>query len=374
MSKSTFSSDEHIAKQHIWVHKILVAYWVIIAVHGGAQLLSYWFLSYEVTPWHFYIHILLLPTLAMGAITLLAQLLHRRYHLLGFYSLFIAGSIISLTIIWLNYDIRIITGTLLLPVFASVIFFNKRLTLFSAALQLLGLGVLMLDASFRSYLSVFDMVAIPLFLLLGTLLTNIIRISGQELLSDLQSTLLAKQDLIIQNALMVKLATTDALTHLYNHISFHEYYQKAIEYADSVPFHLALIDIDNFKSINDTYGHRTGDIILARVAHMIRDHIGPHDIAARYGGEEFALLLFEKSFEEAHQTVEHIREQLSQLHHHELLGGVVTVSIGLHSYTTPLNKEQLFEIVDGYLYAAKRSGKNRTVTSNAASPLEAKAP
>lgn len=373
MSKSVLSSDEHLAKQYIWVHKILFSYWIIIAVHGAAQWLSYLLLPYVATPAHFYIHILLLPTLAMGGITLLAQLLHRHYRVFGFYSLFMAGTVIALTIIWLNYDIRIISGLLLLPIFASVIFFSKRLTLFSAALQLLGLGLLMLDSGFRSYLSAFDMIAIPLFVLLGTLLANIIRISGQELLSDLQSTLTAKQDLIIQNAMMVKLATTDALTHLYNHISFHEYYQKAIEYADSVPFHLALIDIDNFKSINDTYGHRTGDIVLARVAHMIHDNIGAHDIAARYGGEEFALLLFEKSFEEAYLNVERIREQLSQLHHHELLGDAVTVSIGLQSYIAPLSKEQLFERVDSCLYAAKRSGKNRIVTS-ILEHREAKAP
>ncbi len=348
-----------------WVQKLLLSYWIIIAVHGIAQLFCFLFLPYPATALQFYVHILILPTIIMSGVTLLAQFVHRKYNVFGFYSLFFAGTIIAVMIIRLNYDIRIITAAFLLPIFTSVIFFRRGLTFFSGALQLGGFGVLyVIDAKFRGYLSVFDLVAIPLFLVAGTLIANIIRMSGQELLRDLQATLTAKQDLIVENALMVKLSKTDALTNLYNHISFHEYYNKAVEYAAAVPFHLALIDIDNFKSINDSFGHRTGDIILARVGQLIKENMATNDVAARYGGEEFALLLFEKSPEEALQTLEKIRIQLSQLHHRELNGKAVTVSIGLKGYAAPLTKEQLFEGTDAYLYAAKNGGKNRTVISS----------
>ncbi|KAI7257808.1 hypothetical protein KC345_g10691 [Hortaea werneckii] len=173
----------------------------------------------------------------------------------------------------------------------------------------------------------------------------------------------AKQDLMIENAIIRKLSTTDALTGLYNHISFHEFYDKALEYGNQgAPFHLALIDIDNFKKINDKYGHRTGDMVLARVAKVIKELISPADLAARYGGEEFAILLFEKTFEEAYTLADTIRRKLAETVHEELEDTAVTVSIGLKSYSDGVTKEQLFEEVDDLLYAAKKSGKNTTLT------------
>lgn len=219
------------------------------------------------------------------------------------------------------------------------------------------------DYWFKYYLTDFDLIAIPLFLLVGTLVAGIVIINGRELASDLEATLTAKQDLMIENAVIRKLSTTDALTGLYNHISFHEFYEKALEYgSQGAPFHLALVDIDNFKQINDKYGHRTGDMVLARVAQIIKDHISPADIAARYGGEEFAILLFEKSFEEAYALIEQVRQELSHTSHEEMEQRAVTVSIGLQSYAEGISKEKLFEEVDHLLYTAKHSGKNKTLT------------
>lgn len=218
------------------------------------------------------------------------------------------------------------------------------------------------DYWFKYYLTDFDLIAIPLFLLVGTLVAGIIIINGRELASDLEATLTAKQDLMIENAVIRKLSTTDALTGLYNHISFHEFYEKAMEYgSQGAPFHLALVDIDNFKRINDKYGHRMGDLVLARVAQIIKDHLSRRH-CCRYGGEEFAVLLFEKSFEEAYTLMDWIRHMLSETLHEEMEHGAVTVSIGLKSYAEGATKEALFEEVDNLLYTAKHSGKNTTLT------------
>lgn len=102
--------------------------------------------------------------------------------------------------------------------------------------------------------------------------------------------------------------------------------------------------------------------MLARVAQVIKEHLSAADIAARYGGEEFAVLLFEKSFEEAYALIEQVRQELSHTSHEEMEQRAVTVSIGLKSYDEGTTKETLFEEVDNLLYTAKHSGKNTTLT------------
>lgn len=339
-------------------------YWSVIGLHFLAQLLSYWLLPYSTGESFFYYRVLLVPTLIMGGCVAMAQYVHRKAPKYAFYALFIAGTVLSLVIIHLNMDIRIIGALMLLPIMASAMFFRIRLTLTTAALQIAGFCLLYrFDYWFRYYLSPFDVIAVVIFLVVGTLVAGVIITSGRELLNDLESMMTARQQLMVENIWMAKQSRTDALTGMYNHISFHEFYEKALELTDpAFPFHLALIDIDNFKSINDTYGHRIGDLVLARVADVVRSHLSADDIASRYGGEEFAVLLFEQSFESAYERLERIRTELANTAHEELGGKTVTVSIGLKSYTAGATKVGLFEEADNFLYVAKRSGKNRTVT------------
>ncbi len=220
------------------------------------------------------------------------------------------------------------------------------------------------DSWFRQFLNPFDLIAIPLFLLVGTLVTGIIIQNGRGIAENLETTTQDKQELMVENVLMTTMAKTDSLTGLYNHMSFHEFYDKAIDFgAQGHTFHLALLDIDHFKSVNDKFGHRIGDIVLARVAQVIREAIEPTDIAARYGGEEFAVLLFEKNFEQAYSVMETVRERLASLHHEELHRKAVTISIGLRSFSRFDTKEAMFEAADDLLYQAKRAGRNRTVAA-----------
>jgi diguanylate cyclase (GGDEF)-like protein len=128
--------------------------------------------------------------------------------------------------------------------------------------------------------------------------------------------------------------------------------------------HLAIMDIDNFKSVNDTYGHKAGDVVLRTVANIARSKVSSNDIVARYGGEEFALLFTDKSFQEVYDLLEEIRTSIASTSHEVLQGLPVTVSIGLNKYTPGMGKEALFQGADTALYDAKHSGKNRTALAS----------
>ncbi|WP_238996736.1 GGDEF domain-containing protein [Paenibacillus pinistramenti] len=344
-------------RQNTWIRWFLKIYWAIIGLHDAAQLLAYWFIpSYDVTPRHFYFHTVLYPTLLMGAAVVAAEWVHRKAPKYTFLSLFSAGAVISIEIIRLNMDIRIISAILLLPIIASAIFFRLDLTLFTAALQTAAFLIMYdLDSWFRTFLSPFDVIAIPIFLLVSTLVSAIIIISGRELVNDLEQA-------IEENRTITKRSRKDAQTGLYNHNTFQQLYEEAlVQGAQGKIFQLALLDIDNFKQVNDQYGHRTGDLILLGVSRIIRGHMHPRDIASRYGGEEFALLLFRKDIHEAYSLLERIRVQISEKVFEELGGRSVTISIGVTCYTSGLSKENMFEETDALLYKAKRTGKNKVV-------------
>ncbi|WP_440119112.1 GGDEF domain-containing protein [Paenibacillus sp. QZ-Y1] len=366
-SSNTHSSHiptEYEFKHSKWIKKMLRAYWIVVTVHFLIQVGCYLFLDYDRTPVDFMIHVLFWPTAVSSAAILFATWVNRRFSSYSFYAMSIASTVVAWMIIRVNYDIRIILAICLLPIFASVLFFNKKRVWTVFLMQMAGYMIVLFDPTYRLYLSSFDMVSIPAFLIIGTFVAQVIVTSGVEVLDDLQASMLAKQDLIVRNAIMTKQSKTDGLTNLYNQSSFKDYYEKAFEYANSgMSLHLALIDIDDFKCVNDTYGHRVGDVILEKVSLVIQENITSSDIAARYGGEEFALLMFEQPFEQAYALVEQIRQKIALMGHLELEGASITVSIGLKSYSSSLTKDKLFEEVDACLYAAKRTGKNKTVTS-----------
>ena len=121
---------------------------------------------------------------------------------------------------------------------------------------------------------------------------------------------------------------------------------------------VALIDIDNFKIINDQDGHQAGDLVLVRMADSIHQSIGKGDFFVRLGGEEFLLLLPGKSFDESYSLVEDLRKQIEQ----EVRRpdeSCVTVSIGLTRYRPGETLSALLRRADNLMYGAKKFGKNR---------------
>ena len=159
---------------------------------------------------------------------------------------------------------------------------------------------------------------------------------------------------------LTRIASTDELTGLRNRRYFDEHLEAAIARAraDRATLSLIMIDVDLFKSFNDTYGHPSGDRVLKVVATLISGQAGQDDFAVRLGGEEFALLLPRVDEAGAIRVAETIREQTERFPWPQ---GMITVSLGASSIAAHTGgAEELLEQADIALYYCKRHGRNRS--------------
>lgn len=307
---------------------------------------------------------LLLQAIGLALATGVTEMLYRYRKVQSNDLLLMTGIIYASTIIYINPTIGIVPAIYIFPILTSMLSFNKNRIVLAFTLVIICFGALYaITPGLRIAMQPVYIIGI-LFLYTGvTVIALSITSSGIELLNNLKLATEAKQELLVKNVIMDKLSKMDALTDLYNHKTFHEYLEKLIEQNERnhLSLQLAIMDIDNFKKINDTYGHWVGDIILQRVANLIKDTVTPNDFVARYGGEEFAVIFTEKTLDQSHRLVELIRQQCAATVHAELDSQAATLSIGLHHYVKGEGKEALFKGADASLYTAKRTGKNKTV-------------
>jgi diguanylate cyclase (GGDEF)-like protein len=159
-------------------------------------------------------------------------------------------------------------------------------------------------------------------------------------------------------------AVTDELTGLSNLRHFHDTLAGEIERARRFgsPVGLVMIDLDDFKAINDTYGHQQGDDVLSKVARVLRELSRDIDEPARYGGEEMAVILPQTDLDGAELAAERMRRAIAELRIDRIDGGGplrVTASFGVASLPEcATNKDTLIAEADAALYRAKRAGKN----------------
>lgn len=157
---------------------------------------------------------------------------------------------------------------------------------------------------------------------------------------------------------------TDALTSVANRRAFDVRISSEVDIAaaESQPLCLCMVDIDHFKSINDTYGHGVGDEVLKYFGRSLKQGVKGRDMVARYGGEEFAIILPSTTIADAHKLMNQLRSDLSRISlkikgSEDKLGNV-TASFGLAAFEFGLDVEKLIERADGQLYEAKNGGRN----------------
>lgn len=197
------------------------------------------------------------------------------------------------------------------------------------------------------------------------------KLSGEPFTKDevtLYSTLANHVAVTIENAILYELAITDGLTQLYIPRYFQFRLKEEIERTQRYkePLSLLMIDIDHFKSVNDLYGHQTGDEVLKMIAKKLKEKIRSFDIAARYGGEEFAIITPEMDSQGAAIFAERIRTIIEETEFNGL-GNIplkVTISVGTASYTEKdieekISRKVFIKRADQALYRAKKQGRNQ---------------
>jgi two-component system, cell cycle response regulator len=160
-----------------------------------------------------------------------------------------------------------------------------------------------------------------------------------------------------------RLANYDSLTRLYNRRAIMNLLGERIKYAlrYKQPLSMLMLDIDHFKRVNDTYGHIEGDVVLEKVAEILRSQIRETDAAGRYGGEEFMVILSNADSSTAVIVAERIRKSIES----EIIDNIkgvslqVTVSGGIASYIPEEDITSIIKRTDDSLYRAKSNGRNR---------------
>ena len=270
-------------------------------------------------------------------------------------TIIIAALVTSFIVAVIHKEYLVTSCAFIFPLILSSLFNDRKLLIvsfISSIFILFSVGVaLFLDNAITLKNS------ISLFILFGfsliSFLCGIISINFSDQNSD---TIELQAE---QNDRLMQVVLRDQMTGLYNHNSFDIQLEKQVnDFTGETSLYLAMLDIDDFKKINDTYGHDCGDDVLIRFAKTLKIYCGENDTAYRYGGEEFAIVFKGKSLDEARSILEKILVDFSN-YKFEFTDKSITFSAGIAEYTKELTQDDFFEKADKTLYKAKREGKNR---------------
>jgi two-component system, cell cycle response regulator len=177
------------------------------------------------------------------------------------------------------------------------------------------------------------------------------------------------RELEVANKKLRKLSITDGLTGLFNHRHVHELLHEEIERSkrtgDSIA--VAMVDLDRFKKVNDTYGHPTGDVVLYETAEILRDTAREVDMVGRYGGEEFIAILPGTPEENAAQFAERVRQRVEEhVYRDDATEIRMTTSAGVAAYPSEAvpDADALLKRADEALYRAKETGRNQVIRAS----------
>jgi diguanylate cyclase (GGDEF)-like protein len=357
-----------------WNRKILKVYWIITAISAITETMIFFLVSDKTAndDFHYLVTYVLRPTLFSIILFSIVELVYRfikdKYKEASKYLIIIAGTLLVYILVYIHYSVSVIYVLFILPIMLSVYYGSKRITLFSFALNLLSYLLIVffylptksIENLSHNTTSICTTVAI---IISSVLLVYSFIDRSHEIIKSFIDMYKSEQELTIKNFVMEFNSKIEPVTGLYNHKTFYEYLEQLIAQSESFqfPLSLAVLDIDNFKRINDTYGHSLGDDVIHALAEIIKNSIGSDDYAARYGGEEFAIIFTDKDKDAAFERIEVIRRDFNSKTIDGMSNEKFSISIGISEVSEGMSKETFFTNADKALYDAKKTGKNKTV-------------
>lgn len=260
-------------------------------------------------------------------------------------------ALVSFNFIFFHHASPVCIVSLGLPILLSILYSDSRLTnvtsILCGILSLIVTAVLFFTNSRVGYEYSLGLL-ISLAFLLGLTYTSFIMVKLESMKNKLIVDSLKEKETYYQKAII------DGLTKLYNHTAYSEKIQTLIK-GDLI---LAVIDIDHFKMVNDTYGHEFGNKVLSLLGNILNKNNSDTIFAARYGGEEFVILFTDHTVEEVIIILEKLKKTFTERVYRVLNKKVITFSCGL-AYNEEDTEDSLFEKADKALYYSKEHGRNK---------------
>jgi diguanylate cyclase len=348
---------------NIWNRKFIHILWWVLLIFEVAAMLGFFFDFYEQPSRWLYslMRFQVLPTclqLILMAVGYMAIRYFNRYS--DFIMIVWTMTMVSIYLICIP-ELTAKYELLCIPIVLSSVYFRRKHIIFAYILGLLCLiSLIILNTYLGIPLTPYQVIVPATVITAAAFMCFSIMNKGLDLINQLKISLVREQELLIRNVMIDRLSKIDALTELFNHRSFQEHTDHLISHMPyDTPLELALMDIDNFKQINDTYGHWVGDVVLKTIGYTLKEVLGTDDMSFRYGGEEFAVLFVGKKHEEVMVLCERLMQTIRDMSIPEMPGQQLTMSIGLAAYNRSTMKKAWFQLVDECLYLAKRSGKNQ---------------
>lgn len=315
-----------------------------------------------ISPESYLLNYVLLPIvlhLFIGvAASIICRRLNKKHPEKTSYFMIIMVALLAHEVVTTHYQISVIYMIYVLPIFLSILFNNRKLTIIVASLcvalyvslAFIYLPMLPDGAYSHDYM---DFTATLMFMAASLLISIYIMNTFNDLINKSINADKIKDSL-------EKRIQLDPFTKLYNRAAFDDYLAQSISAYTNFGkvFSLIVIDIDDFKQVNDTYGHGFGDKVILLLVDVIRGSIRKTDLAFRYGGEEFAIILFTHE-QNAFSVADKLRAQFNESSTSENDHLRFSISIGLCEIDkSVVSPADMFGRADKALYQAKHSGKN----------------
>lgn len=251
----------------------------------------------------------------------------------------------------------ILYGLIVFPIYASTIYADKKIlknmTILAIILELIVTIIIYSDPYSTRPTQLGFNIILTFFCIIMTYF-----VSSSIILHEKRKEQILQKNVEYNKQLEDELLI-DGLTGLYNYRGLLNFTKSNV--SNNNKMQMAILDLDNFKSINDTYGHEVGNVVLKKLAELLKELQSENTKVARYGGEEFAVLFLNQKIEDSYKELDEIRKKLEIINFEDIPDKSITFSAGISSYNKTMNIREFFETADKLLYEAKINGKNQVV-------------